>query len=78
MNKSENLTVSSAKILVIISLSNTLCHAVAITHWSHLIGRLNAVSKRQDTWDLVVTLNKEDYPVKVKSLPDGRFQVSLI
>lgn len=38
--------------------------------------KLNAVSKRQDTWDLVVTLNKEDYPVNVKSLPDGRFQVT--
>jgi len=34
------------------------------------------VSKRQSTWDLVITLQKADYPMLVKSKPDGSFQVS--
>lgn len=39
--------------------------------------KLNAVSKKQDSWDLVITLRKEDYPVNVKSYPDGRFEVAV-
>ncbi|XP_068686339.1 propionyl-CoA carboxylase alpha chain, mitochondrial-like isoform X2 [Montipora foliosa] len=39
--------------------------------------KLNAVSKKQDSWDLVITLRKEDYPVSVKSYPDGRFEVAV-
>jgi len=41
-----------------------------------VICRLNAVSTKQDTWDLVISLKKEDYPVNVKSCSDGRFEVN--
>ncbi|KAK2573867.1 Propionyl-CoA carboxylase alpha chain [Acropora cervicornis] len=37
--------------------------------------KLNAVSAKQDTWDLVISLKKEDYPVNVKSCSDGRFEM---
>lgn len=43
-----------------------------------VICRLNAVSAKQDTWDLVISLKKEDFPVNVKSCPDGRFEVNII
>lgn len=39
--------------------------------------KLNAVSTKQDTWDLVISLKKEDYPVNVKSCSDGRFEVNI-
>lgn len=39
--------------------------------------KLNAVSAKQDTWDLVISLKKEDHPVNVKSCPDGRFEVNI-
>ena len=48
-----------------------LCHLAF-----YLVWRLNAVSKKQSTWELVITLQKADYPLVVKSKRDGSFQVS--
>lgn len=34
--------------------------------------------KKEQSWDLMITLNKEDYPVIVKAKPDGGFKVHYI
>lgn len=34
--------------------------------------------KKEQSWDLMITLNKEDYPVIVKAKPDGGFKVHCI
>ena len=39
--------------------------------------RLNAVSKKPSAWDLVITLQKADYPVVIQAKEDGNFEVSL-
>jgi len=36
------------------------------------------VIKKEQSWDLMITLNKEDYPVIVKAKPDGGFMVHYI
>ncbi|XP_073256263.1 propionyl-CoA carboxylase alpha chain, mitochondrial-like [Porites lutea] len=37
----------------------------------------NAVIKKEQSWDLMITLNKEDYPVIVKAKPEGGFKVTV-
>ncbi|XP_022790284.1 propionyl-CoA carboxylase alpha chain, mitochondrial-like [Stylophora pistillata] len=39
--------------------------------------KLNAVSKQPSTWDLVITLQKADYPVVIQAKKDGIFEVSM-
>ena len=34
--------------------------------------------KKEQSWDLMITLNKEDYPVIVKAKPEGGFKVHYI
>lgn len=38
--------------------------------------RVNAVAKEQVQWDLVVTLQKETYPIQVNYVGDGAYEVS--
>ncbi|CAH3146283.1 unnamed protein product [Pocillopora meandrina] len=39
--------------------------------------KLNAVSKKPSAWDLVITLQKADYPVVIRAREDGNFEVSI-
>ncbi|XP_058941051.2 propionyl-CoA carboxylase alpha chain, mitochondrial [Pocillopora verrucosa] len=39
--------------------------------------KLNAVSKKPSAWDLVITLQKADYPVMIQAKEDGNFEVSI-
>lgn len=35
------------------------------------------MSKKPSAWDLVITLQKADYPVVIRAREDGNFEVSL-
>ena len=35
------------------------------------------MSKKPSAWDLVITLQKADYPVVIRAKEDGNFEVSL-
>lgn len=40
--------------------------------------RVNAITNEQVTWDLVVSLNKENYPVQVNYIGDGVYNVCMV